>query len=61
MTDKAEVSYRLSLLKETIILSLTLLALRLHLITVTCDERYELIRRTKIIREHIANLGRSKE
>ena len=58
MTDKAEVQYRLSLLKETILVSLKLLALKLHLTTVTLEERYELIERAKKVRSLIAELKR---
>ena len=51
MTD---VKYRIWLLRETIALTLTLIALRLHLITITCDERYELVQRKNKVRELIA-------
>ena len=51
MTD---VKYRIWLLRETIAITLTLIALRLHLITITCDERYELVQRRNRVRELIA-------
>ena len=53
MTD---VKYRIWLLRETIALTLTLIALRLHLITITCDERYELVQRKNRVREQIAKI-----
>ena len=53
MTD---VKYRIWLLRETIALTLTLIALRLHLITITCDERYELVQRKNKVREQIAKI-----
>jgi len=53
MTD---VKYRIWLLRETIALTLTLIALRLHLITITCDERYELVQRKNRVRELIAQI-----
>lgn len=48
------VHHRIWLLRETIALTLTLIALRLHLITITCDERYELVQRRNRVREQIA-------
>ena len=53
MTD---VKYRIWLLRETIALTLTLIALRLHLITITCDERYELVQRKNRVSELIAQI-----
>ena len=53
MTD---IHRRLWLLRETIALTLTAIALRLHLITITCDERYELVQRKNRVREQIAQL-----
>jgi hypothetical protein len=53
MTD---VKYRIWLLRETIAITLTLIALRLHLITITCDERYELVQRRNRVREQIAQI-----
>ena len=49
-----DVHHRIWLLRETIAIALTAIALRLHLITVTCDERYELVQRKNRVRELIA-------
>lgn len=51
-----DIHNRIWLLKETIALTLTLIALRLHLITITCDERYELVQRKNKVRELIAKI-----
>lgn len=58
MTDTSTVRYRLSILMEAIVITLTLIALRMHIITITCDERYELAQRRDRIREQIAEIGR---
>ena len=51
-----DVRHHIWLLRETIALTLTLIALRLHLITITCDERYELVQRRNRVREQIAQI-----
>jgi hypothetical protein len=53
MTD---IHHRIWLLRETIALILTGIALRLHLITIACDERYELVQRKNRVRELIAQI-----
>lgn len=52
----AEVAYRLALLKEAALVSLKLLALKLRLITVSCEEWQDLTRRAKQVRILVANL-----
>lgn len=56
MTDAATVRYRLSILREVIVVTLIIIALRMHIITVSIEERYALKRRQNRIRERIAEL-----
>lgn len=58
MTDISTVRHRLWILREAIVITLILIALRAHLITITCDERYELAQRRDRIREQIAEIRR---
>ena len=56
MTDNATVRYRLFLLKETVVVALTIIAIRLHLVTVSLEERYKLKQRRDNIRTQIEKI-----
>lgn len=56
MTDISTVRYRLSILREVITITLIIIALRAHLITVSIEERYALKQRQDRIREQIAEI-----
>lgn len=58
MTDAATVRYRLSILREVIVVTLIIIALRMHIITVSIEERYALKQRQNRIRGQIAEIKR---
>jgi hypothetical protein len=59
--DATELQYRLALMWETISVALTLLTVRLHLKSITPEQKEELKKRTEFVQKRIRVLNNAKE